>query len=217
VSASTHCRSIGALVALSLLLSFPVDAQQSPWEPLVLIARTSASVHFDAQASSNRDRAGLAPSIGLAGPLARGRFRIELTVVKKGFERTQPTFHWTYLELPLLLEFRSSRESASIMPVAQIGLAPSIAMACSVTYFGVNGPYRGNCRERDPLGVVTPASMTDVGLVLGAGLRIRTGRQRLLFEVRAVRGLTTVEKQSQHRVYSAALGLAFPRQRNGIR
>jgi len=52
--------------------------------------------------------------------------------------------------------------------------------------------------------------MTDLGLVLGAGLRIRAGRQRLLFELRFTRGLTAVENQTRHRVYSAGLGFAFP-------
>ena len=199
-------RLVSAIIALSVAPWLPAAAQSSTWDPLLLIARTWASVRFDAQGSSNGDRVSFAPAFGIT----RRVIRIEVAFVQKGFERTQPTYHWTYLELPLLLEFRSASASAVVLPVAQIGIAPSIALRCNVKYVGVNGPYSGNCGERDPLGIITPASMTDLGLVLGTGLRIRTGRQQVLLEFRAVRGLTTVERQSQHRVYSAGLGVAFP-------
>jgi hypothetical protein len=201
---------IGGLIAVSLVPWIPLAGQSPAWEPLLLIARTKASVRFDPNGSSNGDRSGIAPAIGIVRHFGRGAIRIELTVVQKGFERTQPTWHWTYLELPVLLEFRSASERAAVQPVAQIGLAPSVALRCTVRYVGVNGPYSGDCRDRDPLGLLASPSMTDLGLVLGAGLRIRTGRQRLLLELRANRGLTTVERQSQHRVYSAGLGFAFP-------
>ena len=198
------------VIALLLVPWVRIAAQVPAWEPFVGIARTYASVRFDPHLSSNGDRVGIAPTVGFTRRMPLGAVRIELTVVRKGFERSEPTYHWTYLELPLLLEFRSSNARAAVLPIAQIGLAPSVALRCRVSYLGVNGPYSGGCRDHDPLGLVSPASMTDLGLVFGAGMRIRTGRQRLLLEVRATRGLTTVEKQSQHRVYSASLGFAFP-------
>ena len=206
-------RSLTCIVVLWLVPPASLAAQSSAWEPLALVARTTASVRFDPQGSSNRDRVSIAPTVGAMRRLSRGMVRIELSLVQKGFERTQPTYRFTYLELPLLLEFRGSSERQAVLPVVQLGLAPSVALRCSVTYTGVNGPYRGNCRETDPLGFITPASMTDLGLVIGAGLRIRAGRQRVLLEVRATRGLTSYENQSRHRVFSAGVGLAFPQER----
>jgi hypothetical protein len=200
-------------VVLWLVPPASLAAQSSAWEPLALVARTTATVRFDPQGSSNRDRVSIAPTVGAMRRLSRGMVRIELSLVQKGFERTQPTYRFTYLELPLLLEFRGSSERQAVLPVVQLGLAPSVALRCSVTYTGVNGPYRGNCRETDPLGFITPASMTDLGLVIGAGLRIHAGRQRVLLEVRATRGLTSYENQSRHRVFSAGVGLAFPQER----
>ena len=204
--------TVTGLIALLLAPWLPVAAQSpsSPWEPHVLIARTTASVRFDPAGFSNRDRLGITPTIGVSRFVAGHGVRVELSVVRKGFERTQPTWKWTYLELPVLLELRSTSPTASFVPVAQIGIAPSLALSCRVTYVGVNGQYSGGCRERDPLGLISPASMVDLGLVFGLGLRIRSGRRQLLFELRHTRGLTTVERQSQHRVYSAGLGITFP-------
>jgi hypothetical protein len=145
--------------------------------------------------------------------LSRGAIRIEAAIDQKGFERTQPTYHWTYLELPILFELRRTSGSARVRPVAQAGLAPGVALSCSVRYFGVNGPYRGNCREPDPLGLFEPASMIDVGFVVGAGLRIRTGQQELLLELRSNRGMMAYENQSRHRVLSMGVGIAFSQER----
>jgi hypothetical protein len=184
-------------------------AQDPTWEGAILLSRTQASVRFDANSTSNGTRMGFAPAAAVSRSLPFGAIRFEATLVKKGFERTQPTYHWTYLEFPILLEMRPPSAPDSFEGVVQAGLAPSFAVKCIVKYNGVQGPYRGDCEDRDPFGLLAPVSRFDLSWILGLGLRAGTGPTRFLIEIRATKGMTTVEGSSKHTVMAAGAGLSF--------
>ncbi len=205
-------------IALGGLLPLCSALGQSPatatWEPFLLVSRTSSYVAYDARSFSNGNLGAYAATIGLRRARALPGLRIEVSIVRKGFINTQPTFRWTYLEVPIVLEFEGSKPTAFIRPVAQIGVAPSIALSCTVYYqTGRDSYYRGSCDGRDPLGAVTTRSPVDLGLVLGAGLHVRAGARRILLEVRYTRGWVPVAGTAKQRVLSAGVGVTFPRVR----
>lgn len=183
-------------------------AQDPGWEATMLFSRTKSSVKFDANSAANGDRMGFAPGVAIARPTKFGAIRMEAALVEKGFERTQPTYHWTYLEFPILAELRPDR-TKTLQAVAQAGLAPSVALKCSIKYDHVNGSYSGNCRDRDPLGLLSPVTTIDVSWVVGLGLRVGPPRNPLLLEFRGTKSMIPVEKQTKHLVLSAGVGFAF--------
>jgi hypothetical protein len=209
-------RIVAVSARLSILLSILslsawecARAQDPAWEASVLVSRTKASVRFDANGTSNGDRMGVAPTLAVSRAARFGAVRFEASIVKKGFERTAPTWHWTYLELAVLLELRPASDSGMIQGVGHVGLAPSFALQCTVSYAGVQGPYRGDCQDRDPLGLLAPASMFDLSWIAGLGARVGTGPTRLLFNVRMTKGMRSHEGTSKHLVLSAGAGLSI--------
>ncbi len=202
----------GCILLLGFLgVSTTARAQSTSTEWSAAIFRTKASVVFSPLGSSNGTRGSLAPFIGVSHT-AGGRLatRVEAGVVQKGFERTEPTAHWSYLEVPLLLEARFLDTHAPLRPTLQVGLAPSLALSCTVSYVGINGAYKGSCYESDPLHVVEPASHWDVGAVLGGGIRVRLPSAALVVDGRYTRGLHHVERGSTHRVWSLGVGATIP-------
>jgi len=198
--------TIGALAAPSVAC-----AQGAKSELVLLVERTSASVRFDPVSSSNQARQAHAAAVGVAFA-GHGRLgaRVELSVVQKGFNRTEPTAHWTYVELPVLGEARFRIPTARLQPIILAGVAPAVALTCSVAYDGVAGAYHGSCFAKDPLELVHPASHWDIGATIGTGLRVRLGSGWLLVEGRHTRGLHHVERTTTHRVWMAGLGAAVP-------
>ena len=200
-------------VTLAALLACTTKAAfaQAGWEASVLVAKTRTSARFDALTSANRPRMGYAPAVALTHSSERGALRIEAMLVRKGFERTQPTWHWTYLEFPVLYEFRPGDDNGRFQPAFHGGFSAGVALKCTVSYSGVNGPYRGDCRDRDPLGLVGGSmSPFELNWIAGMGMRVRAGSNHVVFEVRATKGITPVEQSTKHFVLSAAAGIAFP-------
>ena len=140
-------RKVG-LVLVSVLISINGRsglAQNPTWEGTVLVTRTRSLVRFDANSQSSGHRSGVAPAIAVSRATGFGAIRLEALVIKKGFERMQPTYHWTYLEFPILLEVRSRADSGAVHAAGHAGLAPSFALSCSISY----SPSRAKCRESD--------------------------------------------------------------------
>lgn len=207
----TTVRALCVALIGVLSASHTARAQAASTEWSASILRTKSSVVFSPRGSSNGTRRSLAPFIGMSHAFS-GRLatRVEGGVVQKGFERTEPTAHWSYLEVPLLLEARFLDTRSRLRPTLQLGLAPSVALTCTVSYVGINGAYKGSCYESDPLDIVEPASHWDVGAVLGGGVRVRLPSATLIIEGRYTRGLRHVERGSTHRVWSLGAGVALP-------
>lgn len=156
-------------------------------------------------ASPNRPRS--APTLGLhlRAPLApRIALQAEALHLGKGYQRTEPTLHADYVELPVLLRLE-------VAPRRRIfllgGLAPSLRVSCRVTI----GTRRERCVDTaSPVGAELRG--WDVGLTLGGGLARRAGRGTLEVEARHTRGLVdsrgwSDSDRSVHRL--AALTLAY--------
>ena len=190
------------------------QGSSATWEPFALVFRTSSYVAYDARSFSNGNLGAYAPTIGLRRTRPLPGLRIEVSIVHKGFVNTQPTFRWTYLEVPIVLEFEGATPAAFLRPVLHVGLAPSVALSCSLAYQTSREHwYRGSCYGRDPVGAVTTHSPVDLGLVLGAGMHVRAGERRILLEVRYTRGWVNVAGTARQRVLSVGLGMTFPRAR----
>jgi hypothetical protein len=179
-------------------------AQGATWE--FRVARTSSLVRTGGSqyARSNQNRLGFAPSVAVAQNARPVAFRVEVALVPKGFERTRPTYHWTYLEVPLLVELRPFGDSAAIQPQVHAGMAPGLAMSCSVEYQTAIGLLGTGCAGSNPL---------SLSWVLGFGVRLNAGAYPLLFEVRRTNSVTTVLGDYRHVVVSLGVGVGLARRR----
>lgn len=185
-------RGVLALVAVGV----PLAADAQSVEVGARAGVTSSSVVWETpgpiSSRSNRSRRGLA-----AGVFARWRLtpgfsvQPELLVVQKGFERTQPTHHFTYLELPLLAraDFGGRRLRGFVLG----GPAVAYELACQVSFVWYGfGPYSGDCDAPSPAGLTTATYAWDASAVLGGGVTLRVGAGRLIADARYTHGIRDV-------------------------
>jgi hypothetical protein len=111
----------------------------------------------------------------------------ELLLVQKGIERTQPTHHSTYLELPLLA--RADFGGPRLGGFALGGAAVAYELACRVSFVSVAGSYRGDCDSPNVAVRSTATRDWDVGAVLGGGMTFQLGVGRVTVDARYTQGL----------------------------
>lgn len=190
-----------ALAAALALTARAAGAQpvEAPVEAGVRAGASWSSVTWEVpgpqSSSANRSRRGLAAGVFARWPL-RGALSAqpELLVVQKGFERTEPTLHFTYLELPLLL--RADVGTGALGAFALAGPAVALELRCRVSYVAWRyGPYAGDCDAPGPLSTVraTTTRAWDVGGVLGVGATLRVRAVRLVVDARYTHGLADVQ------------------------
>jgi hypothetical protein len=213
-------RSLARVVIAMTGLVAPFDLCAQPLEVGVRAGRTWSSVTWDVpgpnDSHSNRSRRAVA-----AGAFARLRLwrgvslQPELLLVEKGFERTAPTLHPTYLEVPLLL--RVDTRGARLRGFLVAGPAAAYELRCRVSYATTSGPVSRDCDESvAQAALLTTTRALDLGVVVGGGASLRAGRGRVVLDLRHTRGVRDIQRLPQesartlNRSTALRLGYAVP-------
>lgn len=156
---------------------------------------TSSTVVWDTpgpqSSQANRSRRALTIGAFMRYRLASAfSLQPELLLVQKGFERTQPTHHFTYLELPLLA--RADFGGRGLGGFLLGGAAVAYELACRVSYVSVTGAYRGDCDAPNGAVRTTRTRDWDVGAVLGGGVIYPVGAGRVTLDARYTQGLRDI-------------------------
>lgn len=208
---------IGRLVLALLFLSgIPANAQEvelglvtgPAWTSMVWAGEDCRYLQLlcDQYGTSNQPRTTIGGGLSLAIPLrTRLSLQAEALLVGKGFSRTEPTYHLTYLELPVLVRYVLGR--AVVRPYVSAGIAPALTIGCKVQYVTVSGFYRDDCSDTSPIGRTHPVARVDLGAVFAGGVRGRVERFDVDAEVRSTRGLLDVEPEKRGLALNRAYGI----------
>ena len=118
----------------------------------------------------------------------------DLVYAQKGYNRTQPTFHVDYVEMPLLLRFDPVRQRSQVRLFVDAGLSPAVRVHCNnsgdVSVNGMAQHYSVTCG--DPYGYnspVRPPGWFDLGAVVGAGIGVDLSAGIVEIEARYEQGI----------------------------
>lgn len=212
---------------LLLIIAVPSGAQSLDWGVRLGTSSSGMSWHGDPCPwtdlacgdffTSNRDRrsvtAGAVLQVGIRPRLS---FQPELWIVRKGYERTSPTLHFTYAEAPLLLRYDFG--DRRVRPYVIAGFTPALELACRVIsdkYFdGAEvRSYEGDCKDPHPVSGRIWTARRDVGRTVGTGLTLKGAPAAWSLEVRYTRGRADIDQwesgdlgQGLHRTWIASLG-----------
>ena len=192
VNTGKSARVAASLFAFFLTLSQPGRSQPSAVG--VFIGASTSSMRIGDHGSSNTNRKSFTAGVNLRTRIPRlGPFAFNLLLSHKGFDVSEPTLHFTYLELPVLYQIELAGRNARIQPYFGLGIAFAALLSCHRSITGGIGPYEDNCGETQlqnglPL---TASRGWDVGQEYRFGLRFRfrapTGG--VVLEARHARGM----------------------------
>ncbi len=183
------------------------------------LGHASAGVQWDVGGElgvkSSESRDAYFPSIG-ARLRVRRRYSlaVDLQVLEKGFDRTEPTVHSEHLELPLLLLREFTSESSDTHFFLGAGIVPSTMYHCVRFYVGVNGRHEDSCGlSSDGAQSLEAYRHWDISSDYRLGIRQRRGTGRLVAAVRYTKSLidqqpsdVSAGTSTRHRVVSWTLG-----------
>lgn len=134
--------------------------------------------------------------------------RAEAALVPKGYTPpTHPYVTSTYIELPLAAELAWLR-LAGVELTALAGLVPARLLDCTVSAETVHGFVRTGCQEAWYDGRIVGPRNQDLGVLIGGGVRRRTGAGTTFAEIRYVRGVMDSHPQDDGRTLNRTLTLA---------
>jgi hypothetical protein len=113
--------------------------------------------------------------------------RLELGYIRKGFNRTQPTYSLDYLEGVASLQVHPP---ISLRPFAEVGIAPALNVLCRVEVNSVDGFYNGSCGNIPFRREQFSVSRLELSYLGGIGLSWRTSARRWTLGARFQRGVT---------------------------
>jgi hypothetical protein len=180
-----------------------------------LVGRSWSSMRFGSNASSNGDRVGLS-----IGPHARLRLHralslgAELIVTRKGFERTQPTVHATYVELPLLAIVEVTSPDPALQPYVGLGVSGAVMLGCRRFMLGVDGYHRDACGRATASNIeLGKLRRIDVLREARLGVRFAGRSQSVALEARYATGLVDVdpERPDDWRNVTSGVSLRYER------
>jgi hypothetical protein len=141
---------------------------------------------------SSQNRRTVAGGVFVRHTLWRGlSAQPELLLVGKGFNRTEPMVHATYLEAPLLL--RADYHADELRLFVEAGAALAYELRCRVSYMTLAGPFEGDCNTPGPVALSTATRRVDLGRIFGAGLALRAGPGSIVLDMRHTRGLRDID------------------------
>ena len=192
-----------ALILSALSHAAPALAQRVSLQGSM--GRSSSDMNWNSSngesASANQTRAAFYAAVGVRGRIAR-RFSLaaDVQVAPKGFNRTTPTMHSTFLEVPLLLLWEGSGAAAPTQWYLGAGLAPGRRLHCRRFFSGTAGPHEDDCgmASYGPLDLA-PFRRWDVSQEWRVGVRRAVGQGRMVASVRLSSSLTDQEPGPESR------------------
>jgi hypothetical protein len=183
-------RVAASLFVFCLALNQLVRAQPSAIG--VFVGASTSSMRIGDHGSSNTNRKSFTAGVNLRTRIPRlGPFAFNVLLSRKGFDVSEPTLHFTYLELPVLYQIELAGRNARVQPYFGLGIAFAALLSCHRSITGGIGPYEDNCGETQlqnglPL---TASRRWDVGQDYRFGLRFRAATGGVVLEARHARGM----------------------------
>jgi hypothetical protein len=211
----------GGVVLLVLSLAVSGVARAQPTAMGVFAGASSSSMKLGSRTSTNTDRTGFTGGVGLRtripgfGPIA-----VNLLLSKKGFEVSEPTLHFTYLEIPVVYHIELAGNRARVQPYFGVGVAVAGLLSCRRSFVGVSGPYQDDCGRTQAQNLqLNGVRGWDFSQDYRLGARFRVGAGGLVLEARHARGMLGVggdagsgSKKDRHRILALTLGYEWWRQ-----
>lgn len=132
--------------------------------------------------SANQLRDGFYLSVGVRDRVHRRlSLVVDLQYASKGFNRTTPTVHSSFLEMPVLALWELSSQARPTQFFLGAGVAPAVMLRCVRFYVGINGPHEDSCGESSDGGNQMEAFRHwDVSQEWRVGVRRGVGAGRLV-------------------------------------
>ena len=210
-----------ALVLVAFCQAGPAMAQRLSVHGT--IGRASSDMNWEAGngevSSANQTRESVYAAVGVRRRVARWfSLATDVQLVGKGYDRTAPTLHATFIEVPLLLLWEGSGPARRTQPYLGGGLAPGVRLRCRRFFIGNIGPHEDGCgAARYSALALEPYRRWDVSQEWRAGVRRALGAGRLVAGLRASASLTDQQPgresrnvSTHHFVLGWGLGYELP-------
>jgi hypothetical protein len=216
----THSGSCIALL-LTLVAAAPLAAQGG-LEIGAKVGLTSSTLDVETGDPIEIDRlTGFGGGGYLRIPLGSLALQPELLWMRKGASVSSPDFGDTtldlkfdYVEIPLLLVIPISTQGG-VSPYFFGGPAIAFEAGCEISAEGGGIDVTVDCDEGEDIDVEVERKKTDLGIALGAGIRIPAGAGGVLLEGRFTYGLTNLDDSAEddtikNRSIAVLFGYSFP-------